>query len=325
VQLSIAGLLFLEEIQFSLGNRERREKAMLSIEEFIIEVYCLVDDQLKVVSEGKRIRSRGFDPALSDAEVITMEVVGEFLAIDTDKGIFEYFHRHWLHFFPELGSRTTWARHAANLWYWKQRLQKMLARKLNAFTDPVHLVDGLPIAVCRFKRAFFSKIFRGEAAYGYCASKDEKFYGFQGHLLISLTGTITSFSLSAANQDEREVIWELLESTRGLVIGDKGYISSELHEQLLAHGIDLQTALRENMKDQRDPKWVKLIVSLRRQIETVIGQLTERFHIEKVRARDLWHMTSRLSRKLLSHTLALFINRIHGNPEPLQFDRLVDA
>jgi hypothetical protein len=25
-----------------LGNRERREKAMLSIEEFIIEVYCLV-------------------------------------------------------------------------------------------------------------------------------------------------------------------------------------------------------------------------------------------------------------------------------------------
>jgi len=40
----------------------------------------------------------------------------------------------------------------------------------------------------------------------------------------------------------------------------------------------------------------------RRLIETVIGQLTERFHIEKVRARDTWHQCSRFWRKLLAHT-----------------------
>jgi len=298
---------------------------MLSIEEFIIEVYCLVDDHLRTISQGRRVRSRGFDPALSDAEVITMEIVGEFLGVDTDKGIFEYFHRHWLHFFPKLGSRTTWLRHGANLWYWKKRLQQVLASKLGASDDQVHLVDGLPIPVCRFKRAFFSKVFRGEAAYGYCASKDEKFYGFQGHLLISLSGAITSFSLTAANGDERDVLWELVQGIRGLIIGDKGYISAPLHEDLLLEGIDLETALRENMKDDRDPGFVKMLVSVRRQIETVIGQLCERFHIEKVRARDLWHITSRLYRKLLGHTVALFINHLHGSEEPLQFDGLVEA
>ncbi|EKF05809.1 hypothetical protein FDUTEX481_00667 [Tolypothrix sp. PCC 7601] len=37
----------------------------------------------------------------------------------------------------------------------------------------------------------------------------------------------------------------------------------------------------------------------RRLIETVIGQLVERFHIEKIRARDMWHLTSRLNRKII--------------------------
>jgi hypothetical protein len=50
---------------------------------FIISVFCLVDDQLK----GRRIRQRGPAPKLSDAEVLTIEVVGEFLELDTDKGI----------------------------------------------------------------------------------------------------------------------------------------------------------------------------------------------------------------------------------------------
>lgn len=152
-----------------------------------------------------------------------------------------------------------------------------------------------------------------------------KFYGFQGHLLISLTGAITSFSLTTANVDEREALWELLRCIRGLIIGDKGYISAPLHEELISDGIDLQTDLRENMKDDRDPGFVKLLVSVRRQIETVIGQLSERFHIERVRARDLRHITSRLYRKLLGHTVALFINHLHGSEEPLLFDGLVGA
>jgi hypothetical protein len=86
-------------------------------------------------------------------------------------------------------------------------------------------------------------------------------------------------------------------------------------------GIELQTALRSNMQDSRDPAWVKLLQQMRRLIETVIGQLVERFAIEKVWARDWWHLTSRLNRKLLAHTLCRWLNR--HSAEPLQFDQLV--
>jgi hypothetical protein len=56
------------------------------------------------------------------------------------------------------------------------------------------------------------------------------------------------------------------------------------------------------MHDSRPRWWVRLIVKVRRLIETVIGQLVGRFHLDKVWARDIWHLSSRLNRKILAHT-----------------------
>lgn len=59
----------------------------MDITTYLISVYCLIDDWLR----GKRIRQRGPQPRLSDSEVLTIEVVGEFLGIDTDKGLYTHF------------------------------------------------------------------------------------------------------------------------------------------------------------------------------------------------------------------------------------------
>ena len=53
----------------------------------------------------------------------------------------------------------------------------------------------------------------------------------------------------------------------------------------------------------------------------VIGQLADRFAIEQHRARDLWHLVSRLYRKVASHTLCVLINQQLGRPL-LQLDGL---
>ena len=78
------------------------------------------------------------------------------------------------------------------------------------------------------------------------------------------------------------------------------------------------------MQDRRDPEVVTRLMRVRRRIETVIGQLTERFHIEKVRARDLWHLCHRIGRKLLAHTVAMFLNVMLGRA-PMEFDGLIQA
>jgi hypothetical protein len=295
---------------------------MFSTEEFIIAVYCCVDDWLKELTLGQPIRSRGFQPAMSDAEVITMEIVGEYQGKDADKHIWKYFRDHWLCLFPTLTSRSTFVRQAANLWQYKQRLQQRLAAVLGAFDDNVHLIDGIPITLCCLTYASRCRSFQGVANYGYCAAKDEHFYGFRGHLLVSATGIITGFTLTPANGDEREAIWDILYQVWGLLIGDKGYISSFLRQELERYGIDLQTPLRSNMPEKRCKSLLWLLQKVRRLIETVNGQLAMRFNFERTKARDLWHLTSRLNRKLLAHTVCCFLNRLSGRAL-LQFDGLI--
>ena len=76
------------------------------------------------------------------------------------------------------------------------------------------------------------------------------------------------------------------------------------------------------MRETRHPAFVHQLMTTRRLVETVIGQLTDHLHIEKVRARDLWHLTSRISRKILAHTVGVFLNRMLGRA-PLQFEGLI--
>ena len=72
----------------------------MDLNTFIVSVFCLIDDHLK--GRHRSYRSRGPTPKLSDSEVITMEIVAEFLGIDTDKGIYTYFRRHYAHYFPKM-------------------------------------------------------------------------------------------------------------------------------------------------------------------------------------------------------------------------------
>ena len=59
--------------------------------DIIIKTYVLIDDFLKTLP---LLRKRGPSPQLSDAEVITMEIVGEFLGHGSDKRIYDYFRTH---------------------------------------------------------------------------------------------------------------------------------------------------------------------------------------------------------------------------------------
>ena len=61
----------------------------------IITVFCRIDDALKRLLRGKRLRRSGPQPALSDAEVLTIEAVGEFLGLSQDLALYRYFRQHY--------------------------------------------------------------------------------------------------------------------------------------------------------------------------------------------------------------------------------------
>ena len=142
-------------------------------------------------------------------------------------------------------------------------------------------------------------------------------------MLINCDGVITGITLTQAGIDERESLWDLVEGVHGMIIADKGLIGAVYQNELREFtGIDLQTSARSNMEEKRSKKFLKWLTSTRRLVETVIGQLTERFNIEKVRARKMWYLTNRITKKVLSHTICACINKKIGNPL-LQFELLL--
>ena len=67
----------------------------MPIDEFITTVFCWVEQGFEKVTAGVKLRTPRLCSRLSDSEVITMEIMGEFLGYDGDEAIWEYFKQHW--------------------------------------------------------------------------------------------------------------------------------------------------------------------------------------------------------------------------------------
>jgi hypothetical protein len=290
----------------------------MDLNTFIVTVFCIVDDWLK---GQPKLRQRGPQPTLHDSEVLTIEVVGAFLGIDTDKGLFMHFRRHYGSWFPALRRvhRTTFVRQAANLWAVKAELWQHLLGDID-FDPEVSLVDSFPVPVCRFARAYRCRRLRGFAAFGKDETIKQTFYGLRTHLRVCWPGVIVGFELAPANVHELTIADDLLEGVQGWALGDQNYWSPERIEQWRKQGLQWLVPPKTYKGDHKP--WPRSLVQKRRRIETVIGQLVGRFHAKTVWARDLWHLCSRWLRRVLSHTIAVLLCQRVGL-SPLRFAELV--
>lgn len=295
----------------------------MSLDDYIITVFCTVDDFLADHLEGKRLRQRGPTPTVPDSVVLTCELVGEFLEYDTDSGIFSYFRQHHAELFPELLNvcRTTFARQAANLWKVKGSLHDFLHRHVDG--DPlVTLTDSFPVPICRFARAPRCRRLASEAAFGYDELQRQTFYGLRAHVAVFWPGVIRSAELAPANESDVAMAPKVLQDTRGWVLADRNYWSPELFETLEEKDIALLAPVKQKAREKTP--FPPNLTRLRRRIETVIGQLVGRFNAKKVWAMDRWHAVNRWVRKITSHTMAVLLCRREGLP-PLRFAELIDA
>ena len=60
-------------------------------DEFIITVYCLLCAHYQRIKRAFPLRRGGFAPALTDEEVITMEIGGAYCKLHTAKDLCAYF------------------------------------------------------------------------------------------------------------------------------------------------------------------------------------------------------------------------------------------
>lgn len=287
---------------------------------FIVTTFVIVDDFCKTIP-ARTLRTRGRLPQLADSEVITMEIVGEYLGYANDKAIYKYFKRHWNYLFPAMPDRSNFARQCANLWHVKKRFFDYLRRN---HAQCLQIIDSMPLEVCKFVRARRTHLFKDSASYGKWFG--QTYYGYRIHLKATAQGMIQNFTLAPANIHDIRAVEELLDTdANGWLLGDKGYRSHPLHLNLLHdRDIYLHTSVRRiDRKTSRLPKQtIRWFSGKRRLIETIAGQLEQRFTIKTTFARDLWHLVNRVIRKILAHTYCVFLN-VKLKREPLNLESLV--
>ena len=287
-----------------------------NLTDLFTNIFVIIDDIYnEIIPIGIRNRRNIKDSKLSDSEIITISIVGELLTIDSEKSFFSLLKREYKELFPRLGDRTRFNRTKRNLHLVISKIRGYISEFMQLYSNNIRVIDSMPIPVCEFGRAHFSKCFKGEASYGVCPSKKQTYFGFKFHALTTIDGFLTDYVITPANVDDRNAVWDLCDKYNSIsIIGDKGYINKRLTPELKTEkDINLLFLKRGNSKDNYPKQIRQLIFKVRRRIETSFSQLTEQLNLNKVKSKSMLGFITRISIKVLGHNISFLINKLIGN------------
>jgi hypothetical protein len=255
----------------------------------ILDLYCSVDEfwqrfapawEHELLAAGRCQRRRA--TRLHPSEIMTIVILFQQSGYRT----FKAFYTHYLqvHLRPEFPHLVSY-----------NRFIELLPRVLVPLTVYLHtqlgtcsgisFIDSTALAVCHNARIGQHRVFtvdarRGKTSVGW-------FYGFKLHLVVNDRGDLLAFCLTPGNMDDRRPVARLVKHLFGKLIGDKGYISQPLAEQLfLVQGLRLITKLRRNMRPVLLAAADKLLLRKRAIIESIVDQLKNVCQIEHSRHRS---------------------------------------
>ncbi len=271
----------------------------------IIELFCLVDDfcqvfypdwekQMITLGLKKRVRRN----QLSPSEIMTLFIQFHQSYYRNFKQYYlQYVTVHLKFYFPGL---LSYQRFVALL----KSILIPLCYLLQLFKGEktgIYFVDSTILRVCHVKRAKRNKIFKDLAKKA--KSTMGWYFGFKLHLVINDKGELMACKLTAGNVDDRTPVPSLVQGLMSKIVGDKGYISQALFDQLRKQELQLITRIRKNMKNRLVLLADKLLLRKRGVIESVNDQLKNISQVEHTRHRSVWNFMVNVLGALIAYSL----------------------
>jgi hypothetical protein len=266
---------------------------------WIITVFALADDLMKQL--GHRSHRLAHVP---DAEVVTVAIVAA-----------KYFQNHHERTFCLMQQQgylsgtlsvSRFNRRLHALDHWLGFIVEVLAEVF--VQGDVFIIDSLPVPTCRRVRASRCRKVRGRDYCGYCAAKQERFFGWRLHVVCTPQGIPVRYTFLPGAWHDLTPVYELTVdlAVNATVFGDKGYVSEPTAAFILDDNLVRLVALpRKNMKpltwaDEYDLRQV------RHAIETLNSQL-ESMGVQRLHARTIRGMELKIHAALI----ALAVTNLH--------------
>jgi len=290
-----------------------------AFEDFCLWMYVVIDELWQQLPPAYK-RHSGPAPRCSESALLTLALVGECRGWRTETTLL----RQWAGYaqlFPVLPERSRFNRRRRQLRHALNAIRQAVRAVLDVAQDRQCASDSLPVPVLQFHRvpsAAGTRTWRAAGAdFGKVPTKKQTIFGDKLHLLVTLGGVIRDFVLAPASARAVAVGGELLREHAALVvIGDKGYISAPLAQELRdEHAVLLLTVPRRNQHHQLPAAVARRRNGVRPIIETVNEQLTAQFGLARHQAHTFPGLCARLHTKLAAHTLCLYRNRLLGHAD----------
>ncbi len=257
---------------------------MLSIKDHLTILYCFVDTYVKQHPQHAQWRrSNNHQPALTDAEVITIALMQGYFQTPTLKRTYDLVRANDPRAFPKWCSYKQWIARLHALAPLIGELFTAVPVAL-AELDDLYLMDAQPLPLCHPVRHGRVRLLREDGAY-FGKTKKGWFFGFKLHALVTSTGQLLCVVLLPGNWDDREGARALAQFPEGeaLCLADWGDSGAEFCAEMWAEG----EMLVITRADLTDPRQRALHSSVRERVETTFSQLWTRF-VTRIYARS-WH------------------------------------
>lgn len=263
------------------------------IDEFCIQLEASVKSHL-LGNKPKRT------PRMSQSEVITLMVLfhsGNFRNM-------KHFYLHYVqkHLQAEFPDTVSYNRFTELMQSAVLPMTIFLKTCCLGACSGISFIDSTPIRVCKNKRIKRNKVFKDIAQVG--KSTMGFFYGFKLHLIVNDKGEILNFVITQANVDDRQPLKNerFIQSIKGKLYGDKGYLSKDLTHFLFEEGIHLVSSIRNNMKNSLMDLKDKILLRKRSVIETINDELKNMCQVEHSRHRSFGNFITNLISGLIAYS-----------------------
>lgn len=295
-------------------------------EDFCLWAYVVIDELWRQLPSAYK-PTRGPAAGCSESELIAMAVVGECRGWTQETTLLRCW-REYRHLFPVVPERSRFNRRRRDLAPAINAVRQAVLAILDVAQDRQCAIDSLPVPVLAFHLVPSASGVGGWRAagadFGKVPTKKQTIFGYKLHLLVTLGGVIRDFALAPASASDVAVGAALLRGHGDLVvIGDKGYISAPLADELRTErAVALLTVPRRNQRQQLPTAVARLLNGARQIVETVNDQLTEHLGLARHHAHTFPGLRARLYTKLTAHTLCIYLNRLLGKADFLQIKAL---
>ncbi|KXF53489.1 transposase [Rhodococcus sp. SC4] len=283
-------------------------------------LYVKTDDLLKASPELAPWRPRvGFEPKLTDAELVTLAVMQALLGFTSERRWLRHARKNLSHLFRYLPEQSGYNKRLRKASALIKTVIRLLSTDTTLWTDDVWVVDSTPVECGRSRETVRRSDRADWAEYGYCASHSRYFWGLRLHLVCTLGGLPVGFALVGAKADERQTLLDILTIDPSLVadrpdqtlIGDKNYFSKEFEYSLAEQGLRL---LRPARKGEPERPGAPLFKPLRQIIESINQTLKGQLDLEQHGGRTPDGVVVRVLQRILAMTAAIWHNDKIGAP-----------